>query len=189
VGGGTNISSTGGNIVDPSTVYQIPATTAFVSGTITNVLTGTATSVTLLKGATYNIEAPYSISLSAGTIAAGTSAVFGVRASFVTPGAGTVYLANQFIPVLPIPATTATATAGTASLVANTYTGIYTTSFTVPSTWGPAAGAAGYNPLTVTVVANFGFTQVTGNAMTSNAVTSFGVPSAANQPIVYVRVK
>ena len=182
-GGGSNISSVGSTQVDTSTYYSLPNATSLTANAGVNFFSGgagAATTFTFLKGATYRIDAPFAVYVGASTVTAATTPALLVSPTVVVTGGLSYGLQANNLPL---------GVGSTGSTTAVPFSGLLTAVFTVGTGWGPAAGAAGYNPLTVTAVVTYKIVETALTTLALNALSGFGVSSTAYSPIVITRIK
>ena len=141
-GGGSNLSGVSGNILDTSqyTLQGTQTVGTYANFTRTN---PSPASFTLVKNACYQMTVPYYLGLPSLPGTAANAAVnFQTLIKFAITGSGTAtaYLPNNVIALPSVP--------GSGPQYQNLI-GIYTTTFIVNPTWGPAVNSAGYNPLVI----------------------------------------
>lgn len=191
-GGGSNLSGVGSCQLDTN-AYTIPTGTYAIQTNIPFVKVGTVT-YTLIKGATYVLTMPWFTNTP--NLPGTTNVpVLYIQCSLGFPaggaGATTATLASVGYPLSLTPGNAASAPAQTSS-----GTAAYT--FTVPTTWGPAAGSAGYSPVTISGCTLAPSIYINGPAVAATAFTTTGVCVAGSSvssvvngasPITITRIK
>jgi hypothetical protein len=137
-GGGSNLSGVSGNILDTS---QYTLQGAQVVGTYAPFIrtSPNPVSFTLVKNACYLMTVPYYLGLPSlpGTA---SNAVLNIETTINFASGAVAYLPNNDIAIPSVP--------GSGPQYQNLF-GIYTTTFIVNPTWGPAVNTAGYSPLVI----------------------------------------
>jgi peptidoglycan/LPS O-acetylase OafA/YrhL len=142
---------------------------------------GAATTFTFLKGATYRIDAPFAVYVGASTVTAATTPTLLVSPTVVVTGGISYGLQAVNLPI---------SVGSTGSTTAVPFSGNVSAVFTVGTGWGPAAGAAGYNPLTITAVITYKIVETALTTLALNFASGFGVSSGASYAnIVITRIK
>lgn len=191
-GGGSNLSGVGSCQLDTN-AYTIPTGTYAIQATIPFVKVGTVT-YTLIKGATYVLSMPWATNTPNLPGTTNTPVIY-IQCSLGFPAGG----AGATTAALSSVAYTLALTPGNAtSAPVQTLTGVATFTFTVPTTWGPAAGSAGYSPVTISGCTLAPSIYINGPAVATTAFTTTNtctagaaVSSVANgaSPITITRIK
>ena len=191
-GGGSNLSGVGSSQLDTN-AYTIPTGTYNTTVSIPFVKVGTVT-YTLIKGATYVLSMSFAAQLPnlPGTT---TAANFGVAMGLGFPAGGT---GTTLASLAAVNYTLALTPGNVLSAPAQLMTGVATYTFTVPTTWGPSAGSAGYSPVTISGCTLLPSIYVNGPAAANTAFTTTSVWSAGSSvepaasggsPITITRIK